>query len=66
MRMTAVFSLMSPSASMSIAMFRAAVPVRLPTRHCSIHSLPSWMVNSMSSMSVKCFSSVVRMSSNSL
>ena len=49
--MTASLSVMSLSLSMSMAMFSAAVPVRFPTRHCSIHSLPSWMVNSMSSMS---------------
>ena len=65
-RWTAVAWLMSFSSSMSIAMLSAAVPVRLPTRHCSIQSLPSWIVNSMSSMSVKCFSSFVRMASSAL
>ena len=36
---------------MSTAMRRAAAPVRLPTRVCSIHSLPCSMVNSVSHMS---------------
>jgi hypothetical protein len=40
-RITAVFSSISFSLSMSMAMFGAAVPVRLPTRHCSMYSLPS-------------------------
>ena len=37
---------------MSTAIFRAAAPVRLPTRVCSIQSLPCSMVNSVSHMSV--------------
>ena len=36
---------------MSTAIFSAAAPVRLPTRVCSIHSLPCSMVNSVSHMS---------------
>ena len=40
-RSTAVFSSMSPSRSMSMAIFTMAAPVRLPLRHCSIQSLPS-------------------------
>ena len=52
-RSTAVFSSMSPSASMSIAILSMAAPVRLPLRVWSIHSLPSCMVNSRSCMSVK-------------
>ena len=35
----------------STAMRSAAVPVRLPTRVCSIHNLPCSMVNSVSHMS---------------
>ncbi len=37
---------------MSTAIRSAAAPVRLPTRVCSIHSLPCSMVNSVSHMSV--------------
>ena len=40
-RITAVFSSIIFSPSISIAIFSAAVPVRLPTRHCSMKSLPS-------------------------
>ena len=39
------------SATMSTAIFRAARPVRLPTRVWSIHNLPCSMVNSVSHMS---------------
>ena len=38
---TAVFSSIMPSASMSVAIWRAARPVLLPIRHWSIQSLPS-------------------------
>ena len=37
--------------TMSTAIFSAAAPVRLPTRVCSIQSLPWSMVNSVSHMS---------------
>ena len=40
-----------PSSTISIAMRRAAVAVRLPTRVWSIQSLPCSMVNSMSHIS---------------
>ena len=36
----------------STAMRRAATPLRLPTRVCSIQSLPCSMVNSVSHMSL--------------
>ncbi|CAB4571512.1 unannotated protein [freshwater metagenome] len=36
---------------MSTAIRRAAAPVRLPTRVCSIHNFPCSMVNSVSHMS---------------
>ena len=36
-----------------MAILTMAAPVRLPLRHWSIQSLPSWIVNSMSCMSVK-------------
>jgi hypothetical protein len=36
---------------MSTAIFSAAAPVRLPTRVCSIQSLPCSIVNSVSHMS---------------
>ena len=52
-RSTAVFSSISPSRSMSMAILTIAAPVRLPLRHWSIQSLPSWIVNSMSCMSLK-------------
>lgn len=39
---------MWPSSTSWIAMRNAAAAVRLPTRVCSIHSTPCWMVNSMS------------------
>ena len=51
-RVTAVCSSIRPSSSISMAMFSAAVPVRLPLRHCNIKSLLSWIVNSISCMSV--------------
>mmetsp|Transcript_6562 Transcript_6562/g.23134 ORF Transcript_6562/g.23134 Transcript_6562/m.23134 type:complete len:360 (-) Transcript_6562:999-2078(-) len=41
-----------PSSTMSQAIFTAALPVRLPARHCSMNSLPSCTVNSMSCMSL--------------
>ena len=50
-RVTASSALISFSAAMSTAMRTAAGPLRLPTRHCSIHSLPFSIVNSRSSMS---------------
>ena len=37
---------------LSTAILSAAAPVRLPTRVCSIHSLPCSTVNSMSHMSL--------------
>ena len=40
-----------PSSTNCMAMRNAAAAVRLPTRVCSIHSLPRSMVNSMSHMS---------------
>ena len=39
---------MSPSSTSCVAIRNAAAAVRLPTRVCSIHSLPRSMVNSMS------------------
>ncbi|CLQ50491.1 Uncharacterised protein [Mycobacterium tuberculosis] len=51
MRLTASSSVISPSSTMSTAIFSAARVVRLPQRVCSIHSLPRSMVNSMSCMS---------------
>jgi len=39
--------------------------VRLPLRVWSMNSLPSWIVNSMSCTSLKCFSKVLRTESNS-
>ena len=38
----------SPSFAMSTAIFTAPLPVRFPERHCNIHNLFSWTVNSMS------------------
>ena len=52
-RSTAVFSSIRPSRSMSMAILTIAAPVRLPLRHWSIQSLPSWIVNSMSCISLK-------------
>ena len=37
-----------PSSMKSHAIAIAACPVRLPVRHCSMNSCPSWTVNSMS------------------
>lgn len=51
---------------MSIAIFTIAVPVRFPARVCSIHSLPCWMVNSISCMSLKYSSSFCSISKSSL
>ena len=51
-RMIAVFLSISLSLTMSMAIFSDAAAVRLPTRVCSMYSLPSWTVNSMSSMSL--------------
>mmetsp|Transcript_14086 Transcript_14086/g.33213 ORF Transcript_14086/g.33213 Transcript_14086/m.33213 type:complete len:403 (+) Transcript_14086:829-2037(+) len=48
----------SPSWNISTAMRMAAGPVRFPLRHCSMKRMPSWMVNSMSCMSLKWRSSV--------
>mmetsp|Transcript_5374 Transcript_5374/g.12297 ORF Transcript_5374/g.12297 Transcript_5374/m.12297 type:complete len:251 (+) Transcript_5374:602-1354(+) len=50
-RVTAVLESIKPSLTMSTAICTAAGPLRLPTRHCNMKSFPSWMVNSMSSMS---------------
>ena len=47
-RMTASSRLISPSSAMSTAIRTAAWGVRLPSRVCSIHSLPFSMVNSTS------------------
>ena len=58
MRISASSREMMPSAAMSTAMRMAEFRVRLPVRVCSIHSLPSSMVNSMSCMSRKCCSSL--------
>ena len=55
---------MRPSFSISMAMRRAAAAVRLPARVCSIHSLPCSMVNSMSHISRKWFSSTSKISSS--
>ena len=41
-----------PSSTSWVAMMNAAAAVRLPTRVCSIHSLPRSMVNSMSHRSL--------------
>ena len=51
MRETASSSVISPSSTMSMAIFIAALVVRLPSRVCSIQSLPRSMVNSTSCMS---------------
>ena len=58
--MIAVSQSMSFSFTMSMANFSAAAAVRLPLRVWSMNSLPSWMVNSKSCTSLKCFSSVAR------
>ena len=50
-RWSASSSSMSPSSMRSVAIRNAASAVRLPTRVCSIHSLPRSTVNSMSHMS---------------
>ena len=59
MRMSASFLLIfhacflvPPLFTISTAMRSAAAPVRLPTRVCSIHNLPSSIVNSVSHMSL--------------
>jgi len=49
---TASSFLMSFSFTMSTAICTAAAAVRLPLRVWSIQRLPSWMVNSMSCMSL--------------
>ena len=51
MRATASVVSISPSATMSTAIFSAALAVRLPPRVCSMNSLPRCTVNSMSCMS---------------
>ena len=56
-RKTASSLEMSLSLTISNAICTAAVPLRLPTRHCSIHNFWCSMVNSISNMSRKCFSS---------
>jgi hypothetical protein len=53
----AVFLSISFSPTISTAIRRAAKAVRFPLRVWSIQSFPCWMVNSMSCMSLKCFSS---------
>ena len=50
-RASASFMSMRPSSTNCRAMRKAAAAVRLPTRVCSIHSLPRSTVNSMSHMS---------------
>ena len=47
-RSRASSSLISPSSTSWVAIRNAAPAVRLPTRVCSIHSLPRSIVNSMS------------------
>jgi len=47
-RVTASSRSISPSSTSCVAMTNAAAAVRLPTRVCSIQSLPRSMVNSMS------------------
>ena len=51
MRLTASSRVIRPSSTISMAMRRAAVAVRLPTRVWSIQSLPCSMVNSISHIS---------------
>ena len=51
-RFTAVVSSISFSFAISTAMRTAAVPVRLPVRVCSMYSVPSCTVNSMSCISL--------------
>ena len=51
-RSTASFLVIMPSSTISTATRTAAGPVRLPLRVCSMYSLPSWMVNSKSCMSL--------------
>lgn len=48
---TASAGVTTPSATMSLAMRRAALPVRLPLRVCSMNRRPSMTVNSQSCMS---------------
>jgi hypothetical protein len=60
LRRTAVRQSMSFSFTMSMENLSAAAAVRLPLRVWSMNSLPSWMVNSMSWTSLKCFSRVAR------
>ena len=55
---TACFSSIKPSFAISTAILTAAAAVLLPLLVCSIHNLPSSMVNSMSCMSVVCCSSL--------
>ncbi len=64
-RMRASSRAMSPSSHISTAMRTAAAPLRFPVRVWSIHSRPSSIVNSMSCMSRKCFSSVSRIRTSS-
>ena len=47
-RVSASSMSMRPSSTSSVAILKAAAAVRLPTRVCSIQSLPRSMVNSMS------------------
>ncbi len=60
LRMMAVCQLMSFSFTISMENLSAAAAVRLPLRVWSMNSLPSWIVNSMSCTSLKCFSRVLR------
>ena len=61
----AVFQSMSFSLTMSIENLSAAMAVRLPLRVWSMNNLPSWMVNSTSCTSLKCFSRMARTFNNS-
>ena len=60
MLVTACSRVISPSSAMSTAILSAACVERLPERVCSMNSLPSCTVNSMSWMSWKCASSLAQ------
>ena len=60
MLVTASSLVISPSSAMSTAILSAAWVERLPERVCSMNSLPSCTVNSMSWMSRKCASSLAQ------
>ena len=57
---------MIPSLYKSTAIFTAALAVLLPFLHCKRYNFPSWMVNSISCMSLLCFSSFSLTSLSSL